>query len=127
RADVRAAFAGSDYERATPYASYPEEGAPAPQDPGALASISPVVWDEMTATSEFVRAIAPERPAGVVFALSLNRAAAAGLYTFRVPDHYDFPSAYVARSEAEALIADARAGKTATLRVEGARVQAQAY
>lgn len=127
RADVRAAFAGSDYERATPYASYPEEGAPAPQDPGALASISPVVWDEMTATSEFVRAIAPERPAGVVFALSLNRAAVAGLYTFRVPDHYDFPSAYVARSEAEALIADARAGKTATLRVEGARVQAQAY
>jgi hypothetical protein len=81
----------------------------------------------MTSTSTFVQAIAASRPAGVVFAMNLNAAETAGLYTFRVPEHYDFPSVYVDRDQGDGVIADARAGRSATLRVEGERVQAQAW
>jgi hypothetical protein len=127
RPQVRAAFSGSDYERMTPFDSYPIEGRPVPQAQDGTGSISATVWDEMTSTSAFIRDIADQRPAGIVFAMNLNRAATAGLYTFPVPDHYGFPSVYVDRRNGDALIAQARAGQPATIRVEGERVQSQAY
>lgn len=127
RSLVRQEFAEADYEFRTPFDSYPAEGNPVPQTQSGVASISPIVWDEMTSTSLFIRDIRDAAPAGVVFAMNLNRAAAAGLYTFPVPDHYGFPSVYVDRSTGDALIADARAGRTATIRVEGAHVQSEAY
>ncbi len=127
RLNVRAPFADSDYERMTAFDSWPVEGRPVPQAQNATNSIAAPVWDEMTASSNFITRIAPQRPAGVVFALGLNRATAAGLYTFRVPRHYDFPSLYLDRTNGDALIADARVGRMATIRVEGARVQSEAY
>ncbi|HEU4486854.1 MAG TPA: hypothetical protein VFR96_15305 [Povalibacter sp.] len=127
RPQVRAAFSGSDYERMTPFDSFPIEGIAVPQAQDGTGSISAAVWDEMTSTSAFIRDIAEERPAGVVFAMNLNRAATAGLYTFPVPDHYDFPSVYVDCRNGDALIAQARAGLPATIRVEGERVQSQAW
>ncbi|HRP10118.1 MAG TPA: hypothetical protein PLK37_03710 [Terricaulis sp.] len=127
RADVRGPFADSDYERMTPFDSWPEEGRPAPQAQNATHSIAAPVWDEMTASSNFIAAMRERAPAGVLFAFNLNRAAAAGLYTFRVPTHYDFPAAYLDRVNGQALVADARAGAWATLRVEGREEQAEAY
>ena len=44
-----------------------------------------------------------------------------------MPQHYGFPSAYVDRTTGDALIADARAQRSATLRVEGEHVDAEAY
>lgn len=127
RPDVRDPFSDSDYERKTPFDSWPVEGSPAPQEQNATNSIAAPVWDEMTASSNFIAAIAAARPAGVIFATGLNRATAAGLYTFRVPEHYDFPSVYLDRANGDAVIADARAGASATLRVEGEEVRAEAY
>jgi len=130
RPALRETFAAADYEVTTPFESWPIEGNPVPQAEDATGSISPIVWDEMTATSDFVREMAdagPAGPAGVVFAMNLNRAATAGLYTFRVPEHYDFPSVYVDRLNGDPVIADARDGKSATMRVEGEHVQSEAY
>lgn len=127
RPEVRHAFSNSDYEYTTPFDSWPVEGQAVPQAQDGTGSISAAVWDEMTATSIFVREIAGARPAGVIFALNLNRAAAAGLYTFPVPDLYGFPSLYLDRSQGDTVIADARAGHTATIRVEGVEKDAQAW
>ena len=127
RPDVREAFANSDYEYTTPFDSYPVEGRPVPQTQDGTNSISPAVWDEMTSTSAFVREIAGAAPAGVVFAMNLNTAETAGLYTFPVPDHYGFPSVYVDRLNGDALIADARDNRSATIRLEGEHVQSEAY
>lgn len=127
RADVRDPFADSDYERMTPFDSWPDEGRPAPQAQNATHSIAAPVWDEMTASSNFLTAMRARKPIGVIFALSLNRAAAAGLYTFRVPTPYEFPAAYLDRTNGDTLIAAARAGAFATLRVEGREEQSEAY
>lgn len=127
RADVREAFSNSDFEYMTPFDSWPVEGKSVPQDQNGVASISSIVWDEMTATSAFINEMRAARPAGVVFALNLNKAAAAGLYTFPVPADYDFPSVYVDRTSGDSLLEDARARRQATIRVEGRRVDAEAY
>ncbi|MBS0363507.1 MAG: hypothetical protein JSR98_19195, partial [Proteobacteria bacterium] len=127
RPDVRSAFSESDYEAALPFDSWPVEGKPVPQAQGGTHSISNVVWDDMTATSTFVNEMRSARPAGVVFAMNLNRAATEGLYTFGVPADYDFPSVYVDRLVGDGVIADAREGRAATIRVEGERVDSEAY
>lgn len=127
RPEVREAFSNSDYEGMTPFDSWPVEGKPVPQGQNATHSISSVVWDEMTASASFVGQMRDAGPAGVVFAMNLNRAATAGLYTFPVPEHYGFPSVYVDRTVGDRVIAAARAHRAATVRVEGERVESEAY
>lgn len=127
RPDVREAFSNSDYEYMTPFESWPVEGKTAPQAQDGTNSISSVVWDDMTASSTFVAAMREAKPAGIVFAMNLNKAATAGLYTFGVPADYGFPSVYVDRSVGDTIIADAREGRKATIRVEGERVESEAY
>ena len=127
RQDVRDALTDADYEYATPFDSYPIEGIPVSQEQNGTHSIAPVVWDELTATSAFVQEISPAKPAGLIFAMNLNKAATAGLYTFGVPKQYDFPSVYVDLTAGDMVVADARAKKSATLRVEGQHIQSEAY
>lgn len=127
RAEVRDAFSGSDYEYATPFDSWPIEGKPVPQSQHGTSSISDVVWDDMTASAAFIATMHDRKPAGVVFAMNLNRAATEGLYTFPVPALYGFPSVYLDRVEGDRVIADARNGATATIRVEGELVDSEAY
>ncbi len=127
RPAVREAFSDSDYERMTPFDSWPIEGKAAPQAQNGTHSISNVVWDEMTASASFVADMRDAGPAGVVFAMNLNRAATEGLYTFPVPDHYGFPSVYVDRAIGDEVIAAARERRRATIRVEGERVDSEAY
>ncbi len=127
RPEVRTAFGDSDYEATTPFRSWPVEGKPVAQAQDGTNSISAVVWDELTSSSAFISAIRDARPAGVVLAMNLNRAATAGLYTFPVPADYGFPSVYLDRSNGDLAIADAQAGRSATIRVEGERVDAEAY
>lgn len=127
RAEVRDAFSGSDYEYSTPFDSWPVEGRPVPQSQHGTNSISDMVWDDMTATASFVAEMRDRKPAGIVFAMNLNRAATEGLYTFPVPGLYDFPSVYVDRLVGDMIVEDARYGATATIRVEGALVESEAY
>jgi hypothetical protein len=127
RPEVRVPFASSDYEVRTPFDSWPVEGKPVPQDRSAVPSVSDMVWDEMTSTSTFIQQVRDQKPAGVVFAMNLNRALTAGLYTFGVPADYDFPSVYLDRTNGDVVVADARAGRSATIRVEGARVPSETY
>jgi hypothetical protein len=127
RPEVRDAFAGSDYEARTSFDSWPIEGKPVSQEPGATNSVSSAVWDELTATSSFIAQIRDAKPAGVIFAMGLNRALTEGLYTFGVPTDYDFPSVYVDRVHGDEVIADAKTGRPATIRVEGERVSSEAY
>ncbi|WP_414900933.1 hypothetical protein ACMT1E_13695 [Sphingomonas flavalba] len=127
RPEVRTAFSDSDYEYSTPFDSWPTEGGTVPQAQDGTGSISSAVWDDMTSTGLFVEAMRDAGPAGVVFAMNLNRAATDGLYTFRVPADYGFPALYVDRLVGDALIADARQGAGATIRVEGERVDSEAY
>ncbi|MBI1199286.1 MAG: hypothetical protein GC203_15605 [Phenylobacterium sp.] len=127
RPDVRAAFSASDYEAMTPFDSWPVEGVPVPQAQDATHSIAAPVWDEMTQSSAFVRDIQASKPAGVIFAMNLNRAATAGLYTFPVPEHYGFPSVYVDRTTGDGVIGEIGDGRQATLRVEGRHVDSEAY
>lgn len=127
RPEVRDAFINADYEYMTPYESWPVEGKPVPQEADSTSSLSSVVWDEMTASSSIIREIAPSKPAGLVFAMNLNRAETEGLYTFPVPQQYDFPSVYVDRTIGDGVVADAKRQAKATIRVEGQHVQSEAY
>jgi len=56
--------------------------------------------------------------AGLVIAYDMSFARTTGLYAFPVPQHYDVPTLTLDRVEGARVIADAKAGKTATLRLE---------
>ncbi len=127
RPDVRDAFIDADYEYMTPYDSWPVEGKAVPQGMDATDSVAPIVWDELTASASAVRDLAPLKPAGLVFAMNLNRAETEGLYTFPVPEQYNFPSVYVDRIRGDAVVADAKRQAKATIRVEGQHEQSEAY
>jgi hypothetical protein len=127
REEVRTVFVDADYEYMTPFDSWPVEGKPVPQGLSDSNGIAGVVWDDMTATSTIIQELAPSKPAGLVFAMNLNRAATEGLYTFGVPEQYGFPSVYLDRTNGDAVIADAKQRAKATIRVEGKHIQSEAY
>lgn len=127
RSNVQTAFGGADYEYLTPFESSPIPGKPVFQALGATGSIAPVVVDQMTATARFVKTAVQGKAAGLLFALDLPMALAAGLYTFLVPERYDIPSAYLDRTSGNAVIADAKVGRSATLKILGRYVDAEPY
>jgi len=55
---------------------------------------------------------------GLVIAYDMSFARTVGLYAFPVPDHYQVPTLTLDRLEGARVAEDARAGKTATLRLE---------
>jgi hypothetical protein len=127
RPDFRQAFSGADYEYMTAFESWPVEGKAVPQELMAIPSVASSVWDEMTASAAIIQQVAPAKPAGLIFAMNLNRAATEGLYTFPVPEQYGFPSVYLDKTNGDQVIADAKAHATATIRVEGRHIQSEAY
>ncbi|MEI9967778.1 MAG: hypothetical protein WDM87_03805 [Terracidiphilus sp.] len=127
RPDFRDAFSNADYEYMTAFESWPAEGKAVPQELMAIPSIASAVWDEMTASAAIIQQVAQSKPAGLIFAMNLNRAATEGLYTFPVPEQYGFPSVYLDNTNGDEVIADAKAHATGTIRVEGRHVQSEAY
>lgn len=127
RPEFRSAFSDADYEYRTAFESWPIEGMAVAQELMATPSIASVVWDEMTASAAIIQEVAAAKPAGLVFAMNLNRAATEGLYTFPVPEQYGFPSVYLDNTNGDRVIADANAHAKATIRVEGSHVQSDAY
>lgn len=127
RPEIREAFSGADYEYMTAFESWPVEGRAVPQELMAIPSIASVVWNEMTSSAGIIREVASAKPAGLIFAMNLNRAATQGLYTFPVPEQYGFPSVYLDNTNGDQVIADAKAHATASIRVEGRHLQSEAY
>lgn len=61
----------------------------------------------------------------IVYDMAFDRTE--GLYTFPVPTLYDSPTLILSREDGAKVIADAKAGKAATLRLEATLAPAQAY
>lgn len=111
----------------TAFESWPVEGKAVPQELMAIESIASAAWDEMTASAAIIQQVAAAKPAGLIFAMNLNRAATEGLHTFPVPEQYGFPSVYLDNTHGGQVIADAKAYAAATIRVEGRHGQSEAY
>ncbi len=65
--------------------------------------------------------------AGAVIVYDMAFARTKGLYTFNVPTLYDSPTLIVSREDGAKVIEDAKAGKSATLRLEASLEPAEAY
>lgn len=65
--------------------------------------------------------------AGAVIVYDMAFARTKGLYTFGVPTLYDSPTLIVSREDGTKVIEDAKAGKSATLRLEASLEPAEAY
>jgi len=65
--------------------------------------------------------------AGLLIVYDMGFERTSGLYAFPVPAHYDVPTLTLDRVQGAKLIADARTGKTATLRLEARTETAEAY
>lgn len=127
RPTFQARVVGADYEYLTPFESFPEPGKAVPQNMQMPDTIAGFVFDQLTATSQFIKTAVDGKAAGIVFAMNSNEDLTAGLYTFPVPERYEIPSLYLDRITGDAVVADARAGKSATLRVQGRYVDATTY
>jgi hypothetical protein len=67
----------------------------------------------------FIEQVAtPGKAAGVVFVLDANYERLKGYYTFGVPAIYDAPTVYVDREAGKALVADAKQGAQATIKLQ---------
>ena len=67
------------------------------------------------------------KAAGAVIVYDMAYERTKGLYTFAVPERYDAPTLILSREDGAAVIADAKAGKRATLRLEASTETATAY
>jgi len=65
--------------------------------------------------------------AGMVIVYDMAFERSVGLYTFPVPTLHELPSLTLSREDGAKVIADAKAGKTATLRLEALLEPAEAY
>lgn len=65
--------------------------------------------------------------AGAVIVYDMAYERTRGLYTFGVPTLYDSPTLKLSREDGEKVVADAREGKSATLRLEATLEPAEAY
>ena len=65
--------------------------------------------------------------AGAVIVYDMAFGRTRGLYTFGVPTLYDSPTLILSREDGTKVIADAKAGKSATLRLEATLEAAEAY
>jgi hypothetical protein len=67
------------------------------------------------------------KAAGLLIVYDMGFDRASGLYSFPVPARYDIPTLTLDRVQGARVIADARAGKMATLRLEARTETAEAY
>ena len=65
--------------------------------------------------------------AGLVVVYDMAHDRTRGLYAFPVPDFYECPTLFLGREEGAKVIADAKSGKTATLRLEATVEPSEAY
>ena len=114
-------YAFNDYEYATD-----ADTLPAPfefVDP--TESFTFDIWWQLAQGLDKIPAQGKASGAVIVYDMAYERTK--GLYTFPVPERYDAPTVILSREDGAAVIADARAGKRATLRLEASTETATAY
>ena len=109
------AINGFDYESLPKDDSYPEPGGPLP---GNVESVSAPIWAQLRQVGRFIDTLIEGKAAGGVFVFDSTYDQMAGLYTFRVPKLYHAPSLYLDRESGATVIADAKRGATATLKLQ---------
>jgi hypothetical protein len=118
-------FSNTDHEYRTEYESFPEYGRPIAD--GLTDEQSAAIFLQLMRVPGFIDIASRGDAAGIVFVLDAGRDLAAGIYTFPVPRIYDAPSLYLDRSAGERVIADAKVGASATLRLEATISESMAY
>jgi hypothetical protein len=114
-------YAFNDYEYATN-----ADTLPAPfefVDPAESFTFD--IWWQLAQGLDKIAAEGEAAGAVIVYDMAFERTQ--GLYTFTVPKHYDAPTLILSREDGAAVIADAKAGKQATLRLEASTETATAY
>lgn len=83
------------------------------------------IWWQLAQGLDEIPAAGKAAGAVIVYDMAYERTR--GLYTFPVPTLYDAPTLILGREDGAGVIADAKAGKTATLRLEATVEPAEAY
>jgi hypothetical protein len=107
------------------YLSNPETF-PDPTLPFKVSHHLPVV-SETRQLGQVIPALVAGKAAGAVFVFNTNYGETAGVYTFGVPAIYPVPTLILDRTAGRQVIADAKAGRTATLRLVATVDPAETY
>ena len=118
-------FSSVDYEFLSDFESYPEFGQAIPD--GLTDHQSANIFLQLIQVPAFIDIANKGSAAGALFVLDGGRDLMAGMYTFPVPRIYDVPSLYLDRTIGKKVIADAKAGAQATLRLEAKTTESTAY
>jgi hypothetical protein len=111
----------NDYEYATSADTLPPPFEFVPPE----FSITFDIWWQLAQRLERIPAEGNAAGAIIVYDMAFERTE--GIYSFPVPKYYDSPTLILSREDGVAVIDDAKAGKTATLRLEATLEPAEAY
>ena len=114
-------YAFNDYEYATDADTLP----PPFEFVDPAESFTFDIWWQLAQGLDKIPAQGKAAGAVIVYDMAYERTK--GLYTFAVPERYDAPTLILSREDGAAVIADAKAGKRATLRLEASTKTAAAY
>lgn len=118
-------FINADYEFLSDFESYPEYGQAIPD--GLTDRQSANIFLQLIQVPAFIDIATQAAAAGALFVLDGGSDLMAGMYTFPVPRIYDVPSLYLDRTTGKKVIEDAKAGTSATLRLEATTTESTAY
>ncbi|MEK7834173.1 MAG: hypothetical protein AAB401_24005, partial [Acidobacteriota bacterium] len=114
--EMQEAVYGSDFEHPAVEDSWPLPGKPIPTGLD-LKAASSRIWSQLPQTGGLIRAAVQGKAAGIVFVFDAGYDVMAGMYTFGVPQLYNAPTLYLDREAGAQVIADAKRGAKATLRL----------
>ena len=118
-------FSNADYEFLSDFESHPEYSLAVPD--GLTNHQSANIFLQLIQVPAFIDIATKGAAAGALFVLDGGQDLMAGMYTFPVPRIYDVPSLYLDRTTGKKVIADAKAGAQATLRLEATTSESTAY
>lgn len=118
------AFDTLDYESPAQDDSYPEPGKRVPKK---IQSVSAPVWGQILQVGGFIEALVQGQAAGGLIVFDSTYDQMAGMYTFRVPKLYQAPTLFLDRQHGAAVIAAAKSGKTATIKLQAEITPSQTW
>ncbi|MBS1788327.1 MAG: hypothetical protein JST85_11435 [Acidobacteria bacterium] len=114
--EMQESIYANDFEHPAVVDSWPISGKAIPKDIDHKVTGS-IIWSQLPQVAGFIRIATQGKAAGAIFAFEANYTLMAGMYTFGVPQLYNAPSLYLDREAGKQVIADAKQGAKATLRL----------